>query len=136
MLLQNASVAPHWNINAHSIMYVTAGTARIQVVGSRGKTAFDGEVRKGQLIVVPQNFALMIQAGKDGFEWVAIKTNDQALVSPIIGKNSVLKGLPEEVVRVAYQLTREQAKELKEGRGEELLLIAPGSAESRERDEA
>jgi len=123
-------------MNAHSVMYVTRGSARVQIVGNRGNTAFNGELRQGQLIVVPQDFALLIQARSQGFEWVAIKTNDNALISPIVGKTSILRGVPEEVLRNAYRVSREEARRLKYNRGEEMVVFAPGFSGSRGRAEA
>ncbi|XP_020272219.1 glutelin type-A 1-like [Asparagus officinalis] len=136
VLHRNAFVAPHWNMNAHSIMYVTRGNARLQIVNDRGNTAFNGELRQNQLIVVPQNFALLIQSRSENFEWVAIKTNDNAMVSPIVGKTSVFKGLPEEVLRNAYRVSREEARMLKYNRGEEMVVLVPHSSQSRGRAEA
>ncbi|KAK3010547.1 hypothetical protein RJ639_011158 [Escallonia herrerae] len=30
VLYRNAMVAPHWNVNAHSVMFVTGGSARFR----------------------------------------------------------------------------------------------------------
>lgn len=126
ILRQNAHYAPHWNINAHSILYVTRGRARLQISGNRGRrAAFDGEVRRGQIVVIPQNFVVAAQAGSEGFEWVSFKTEDYALVSPLAGKSSVFRGLPEGVIANAYRLSDEEARRLKHGRGEEFLIFRP-----------
>lgn len=123
-------VAPHYNINAHSVIYVIRGNGRLQIVGNSNRPAFDGEVREGQLLVVPQNFAVVKQAGNQGLEWVSFKTNDQAMVSPLAGKTSVLRAMPEEVLMNAYQLSRDEARRLKFNR-QEVTILSPRFSSSR-----
>ncbi|CAA7410408.1 unnamed protein product [Spirodela intermedia] len=126
ILRQNAHYAPHWNINAHSILYVTRGRARLQISGNQGRGAsFDREVRRGQIVVIPQNFVVAAQAGSEGFEWVSFKTEDFPLVSPLAGKASVFRGLPEGVIANSYRLSDEEARRVKHGRGEEFLVFRP-----------
>ncbi|CAA7389529.1 unnamed protein product [Spirodela intermedia] len=126
ILRQNAHYAPHWNINAHSILYVTRGRARLQISGNQGREAsFDREVRRGQIVVIPQNFVVAAQAGSEGFEWVSFKTEDFPLVSPLAGKASVFRGLPEGVIANSYRITDEEARRVKHGRGEEFLVFRP-----------
>ncbi|KAF8392189.1 hypothetical protein HHK36_022531 [Tetracentron sinense] len=132
--LQNAIMAPHWNLNAHSVIYVTKGNGRIQVVGNYKQAVFDGELRQGQLLIVPQNFAIVKQAGNDGFEWVSFKTNDNAMSSPLTGRFSVIRGMPEEVLVNAYRISRADARNLKYNR-EEMVVFGPRS-ESQERASA
>ncbi|XP_072973221.1 cocosin 1-like [Typha angustifolia] len=129
VLNRNAMVAPHWNINAHSIMYVTGGRGRCQIVSNRGQTVFDGELRQGQLIIVPQNFAVIKRAESDGFEWVSFKTNGNAMVSEIVGKASALRGMPEDVLANSYRISREEARRLKFNRGYELGIFSPKSTQ-------
>lgn len=117
-------MAPHWSTNAHSLMYVIRGRARIQVAGSEGRLVFDEEVNKGQLLVVPQNFVVVKRAGEEGFEWVAFKTNDNAMSSQLAGRLSALRGMPEEVLMNAYGISRRDAKNLKYSR-EEVKLFSP-----------
>ncbi|KAJ4955296.1 hypothetical protein NE237_012079 [Protea cynaroides] len=122
VLYRNAILAPHWNINAHSVIYVTRGSARVQIVGNRGERVFDEEVREGQIVVVPQNFAVAKRANNEGFEWVSFKTNDNAISSDLAGRTSVLRALPEEVLMNAYQIRREEARRIKYGRDEAVVL--------------
>ncbi|CAA6673187.1 unnamed protein product [Spirodela intermedia] len=107
ILRQNAHYAPHWNINAHSILYLRP----------RGAA--------GQIVVIPQNFVVAAQAGSEGFEWVSFKTEDFPLVSPLAGKASVFRGLPEGVIANSYRLSDEEARRVKHGRGEEFLVFRP-----------
>ncbi|URE26694.1 glutelin [Musa troglodytarum] len=123
LLRPNAIVSPHWNINAHSIMYALRGCSRVQVVGHRGRTVFNGELRQGQLLVVPQYFAVTIQAQRESFEWVSIKTSDNAIVNHFVGKTSALRGMPVEVLTNSYRISREEAMRLKFNRGNELALF-------------
>lgn len=119
-------VPPHWNINAHSIIYVTRGRGHIQVVGNSNQPAFDGEVREGELLVVPQNYVVVKQASNEGFEWISFKTNDNAMVSPLAGRTSVFRAIPEDVLVNSYQISREEARNLKYSR-EEAGVLSPRS---------
>ncbi|KAL5998682.1 hypothetical protein ACLOJK_009626 [Asimina triloba] len=129
VLYRNALVAPHWHINAHSVIYCTGGNARVQIVGNDGKAVFDGQLRKEELVVVPQGFVLLIQAGDEGFEYVAIKTNDNALTSPIVGQTSVIRAIPNGVLRNSYQITDDEAQRLKHNRGREPIVMESRSQE-------
>ncbi|CAA6675632.1 unnamed protein product [Spirodela intermedia] len=91
------------------------GRARLQISGNQGREAsFDREVRRGQIVVIPQNFV-----------WVSFKTEDFPLVSPLAGKASVFRGLPEGVIVNSYRLSDEEARRVKHGRGEEFLVFRP-----------
>ncbi|XP_042386661.1 cocosin 1-like [Zingiber officinale] len=125
VLRRDALTAPYWNINAHSIKYVVRGSCRMQVVGPHGRTVFDGELRQGQLIVIPQHYMAMKKAQSESFEWVAFKTNDNAMVSHVVGKTSALRGMPVEVLMNSYRVSREEAMRLKFNRGNEIGLFAP-----------
>ncbi|XP_027116578.2 11S globulin seed storage protein Ana o 2.0101 [Coffea arabica] len=131
-LYSNAIFAPHWNINAHSALYVIRGNARIQVVDHKGNKVFDDEVKQGQLIIVPQYFAVIKKAGNQGFEYVAFKTNDNAMINPLVGRLSAFRAIPEEVLRSSFQISSEEAEELKYGRQEALLLSEQSQQGKRE----
>ncbi|XP_041024925.1 legumin B-like [Juglans microcarpa x Juglans regia] len=122
VLYRNALVAPLYNMNCHSVIYVIRGNARLQVVGENGQNVFDGEVREGQALTVPQNFAVIKKAGNQGFEWVAFKTNDNAKTNPLAGRLSVMRALPEDVLINAYRIDREEARRLKYNRDETTLF--------------
>ncbi|KAA8539016.1 hypothetical protein F0562_025708 [Nyssa sinensis] len=126
-LYKNALVAPHWNINAHSVIYIIRGNGRVQIVGNSNRPAYDGEVRQGQLLIVPQNFAVVKQAGNQGLEWISFKTNDVAKISPLAGRTSVIRAMPEEVLMNAYQISRDEARRLKYNR-EEVTILSPRSS--------
>lgn len=131
--MQNAIMVPHYNLNCHSVIYAIRGSARIQVVSDNGQTVFDGELREGQLVVVPQNFAVVKRAENEEFEWVSFKTNDNAMVNPLAGAISVMRALPDEVVANAYQVSREDARRLKYNRRETTVFTSSGSGGSSER---
>ncbi|KAM7278877.1 hypothetical protein ACFE04_006011 [Oxalis oulophora] len=113
VLYRNGMMVPHWNQNAHSIMYALRGSARIQVVDNFGRTVFDDRVQKGQILTIPQNYAVVKRAESEGFEWVSFKTNDNAIISPLAGKTSAIRAMPEEVVANAFRVTREEARKIK-----------------------
>ncbi|KAI3501180.1 hypothetical protein L1887_29042 [Cichorium endivia] len=118
MIFENAVLAPHYNLNAYSILYITSGNSRLQIFRNDGSPVFDDWVQEGQLIVVPQNFAVVKKAGEQGCEWVAFKTNDNAITSQLAGRFSFVRALPEEVLMNSYDISREQAKNLKYNRQE------------------
>ncbi|XP_047320986.1 11S globulin seed storage protein Ana o 2.0101-like [Impatiens glandulifera] len=131
VLYENAMAAPHWTLNAHNIIYILRGSGRIQVVGHSNRAVFNGEVRQGQLLVVPQNYAEVKLAGSEGLEWVSFKTNDRAVSSPLAGKTSVIRAMPEEVVMSAFRVSRAEAHKLKYNRQE--VRIFPQSKRQFER---
>ncbi|KAI3425655.1 uncharacterized protein J3R85_010024 [Psidium guajava] len=130
LLHMNAIMVPHYNLNCHSVVYAIRGSARIQVVSDDGQTVFDEELREGQLVVVPQNFAVVKRAENEEFEWVSFKTNDNAMVNPLAGRTSVLRALPDEVVANAYRVSREDAKRLKYNRRETTVFTSRGGGGS------
>ena len=123
--MQNALLTPHWTVNAHTVVYVTAGQGRVQVVDNRGRSVFDGELRQRQVLLVPQNFAVVVKARREGFSWVSFKTNHNAIDSQIAGKASVLRALPVDVVANAYGFSREEARNVKFNRADEVAIFAP-----------
>ncbi|XP_026451105.1 legumin B-like [Papaver somniferum] len=131
VLYRNAIMVPHWNLNAHSIIYVTRGNGRIQIVGNYERPVFDGQVREGQILTVPQNFAVVKQAGSQGLEWVAFKTNDNAMISPLVGRISTLRAMPEDVLMNSYRISRDEARRLKFNR-EEMVVFAPSRSGSQQ----
>ncbi|KAK1283288.1 hypothetical protein QJS10_CPB21g00047 [Acorus calamus] len=124
-LLPNAILAPHWGMNAHTIIYITRGDGNLQVVGSNGRKVFNERVREGQLVVVPQYFASMKRAGRNGVEWVAFKTSALPIRSPLAGHSSVFKGLPLQVITNSYGVSNRQAQQLKLNREYQHLLFPP-----------
>lgn len=115
-------MAPHWLVNAHSILYITRGHKRMQVVNHNGQAVFDGQVRAGQVVVVPQNFAVVKQAGEEGCEWVEFQTNGNAMMNTLSGRTSALRGLPVDIVATAYQISKEEAQRLKFSREDTLFF--------------
>ncbi|KAF3436147.1 hypothetical protein FNV43_RR23239 [Rhamnella rubrinervis] len=126
-LYQNGIYTPHWNINAHSVIYAIRGRARVQVVDDNGNNLFDDELREGQVLTVPQNFAVLKQASNEGFEWVSFKTNDRANINPLAGRISVLRALPDDVVANVFQLSRDEARQVKNNRRQVSLLDSSSS---------
>lgn len=124
-LLPNALFTPHWSMNSHSIIYVTRGDAQVQIVSENGQTVFDDRVNEGDMFVVPQFFAATSRAGQKGFEWVSFKTNRSPMKSPLAGYTSVFRAMPLQVITNAYQISPNQAQNLKLNRGSETYLLSP-----------
>ncbi|KAK9945073.1 hypothetical protein M0R45_010604 [Rubus argutus] len=129
-LYNNAICSPHWNLNAHEVYYVIRGSARVQVVNDNGEAILDEEVRQGQLFIVPQNHAVLQKAMNNGYEYIAFKTEDNAMINTLAGRTSVLRALPDVVLANAYQMDREQARNLKYNRQETVALSSSRSYQS------
>ncbi|KDP40337.1 hypothetical protein JCGZ_02335 [Jatropha curcas] len=129
VLYRNALMSPHWNVDAHSINYFTRGNGHIQIVDDNGETVFDGEVQAGQILTSPQNFVVVKRAGSEGLEWVSFKTNDNAKIDQLAGRVSAIRSIPEEVLANVFQVSREDARRLKENR-QEVTLFSPGTRPS------
>ncbi|KAJ4967807.1 hypothetical protein NE237_014508 [Protea cynaroides] len=131
VLYRNSIHAPQWHTNAHSIIYVTRGNARVQIVGNYARPVFNGELREGQLLVIPQNFAVVKESGDEGFEWISFKTNGNPITSHLAGKTSVLRGMPADVLANAFGISRDEANRLKYNR-EEVQLFRSRLSRSRQ----
>ncbi|KAL5851806.1 hypothetical protein ACOSQ3_006924 [Xanthoceras sorbifolium] len=131
-LYKNAIYAPHWIINAHSIVYITRGSGQIQIVSESGEAVLDEQVQEGQLFVVPQGFAVVKRAGDRGLEWIAFKTNDMAMTSQLAGRGSALTLIPVSVLENAFRISREEGSRLKNG-GWEMTLFSPSQSSRRGR---
>nr|CAA52764.1 11S globulin [Avena sativa] len=124
-LYQNAILSPFWNINAHSVIYMIQGHARVQVVNNNGQTVFNDILRRGQLLIVPQHFVVLKKAEREGCQYISFKTNPNSMVSHIAGKSSILRALPIDVLANAYRISRQEARNLKNNRGEEFGAFTP-----------
>ncbi|CAN4101958.1 unnamed protein product [Withania somnifera] len=122
VLYRNSMMAPHWYKNAHSIIYITRGESRMQVVDHRGQAVLDDQVREGQFIVVPQNYAVVKQSGNEGCEWITFNTNDNAMINTLSGRISAIRGMPVDVIANAYQISSNEARRLKFNREETLIF--------------
>ncbi|CAN0829010.1 11S globulin [Linum grandiflorum] len=130
VLYNEAIRLPHWNINAHSIIYAIRGQARIQIVNENGESVFDGVLQERQVVTVPQNFAVVKRAQSDRFEWVAFKTNDNAMVNSLAGRTSAIRAIPAEVLANAWRVSPEEARKLKFNRQETHLASTRGQSRS------
>ncbi|WCJ38319.1 11S globulin seed storage protein 1 [Euphorbia peplus] len=124
VLRGDAMRMPHWHMNAHSIMYCVEGQARVQIVDENGNCMFDGSFSKGQVLTVPQNFVVMKQAESDRFEYVAFKTNENAMTADLSGRTSTMRAMPVEVIANAFQMSIEDAMRIKFGREETTLAMS------------
>ncbi|KAJ1691696.1 hypothetical protein LUZ63_015851 [Rhynchospora breviuscula] len=126
VLQKNMMITPYWHMNCHSLMYVTGGQGRVQVVNHRGQTVFDSQMRQGQILLIPQNFAVLKRASPNQmFHWVSFNTNHNAMISQMVGKNSVFRGMPLQVLMHSYRLSMEQARVLKFRRQHEMTILGP-----------
>ncbi|XP_010542895.1 PREDICTED: 12S seed storage protein CRD [Tarenaya hassleriana] len=121
LLYSGGMVLPHWTPNAHTVIYTTGGRARVQVVDDNGRSVFDGELRQGQILLVPQGYAVVKRSGQTGYEWVAFKTNDHAITNSLSGRTSYMRAVPLDVISAAYGTSEEVSKRIKFSQQESML---------------
>ncbi|KAF1866765.1 hypothetical protein Lal_00018150 [Lupinus albus] len=126
-IYKNALFVPYYNVNANSILYVLNGSAWFQVVDCSGNAVFNGELNEGQVLTIPQNYAAAIKSLSDNFRYVAFKTNDIPQIATLAGANSEISALPLEVVAHAFNLNRDQARQLKNNNPYKFLVPPPQS---------
>ncbi|KAL7198576.1 hypothetical protein ACSBR2_020962 [Camellia fascicularis] len=136
VLYRDAIMAPQYTLNAHSIIYATRGEAHMQIADHRGQSVLNERIEEGQMVVVPQNFVVVKQAGSDGFEWVALKTNERAIFSTLAGHTSALRAIPVDVLANAYQISRDEAMKLKRRRDESIMFEASSRSRRERRADA
>lgn len=98
---------------------------RVQVANNQGRTVFNGVLHQGQLLIIPQNHAVIKKAEHNGCQYVAIKTIPNPTVSWVAGKNSILRALPVDVIANAYRISRDEARRLKNNRADEIGPFTP-----------
>ncbi|KAJ7298410.1 hypothetical protein O6H91_19G052400 [Diphasiastrum complanatum] len=130
-LRPKALFAPSWSHNAHEVIYVVNGSARIQIVGYNGEQALDTRVREGSLVVIPRFFPATKLAGNDGFAYVSFHSNERPINSFLAGRNSVYKGIPEQVVARAFNIDDKFEKDIRERRKDEAIIFPPSSKSGR-----
>ncbi|XP_054794726.1 legumin B-like [Prosopis cineraria] len=124
VLYKDAIMVPHYNVNCHAVIYCTRGGGWIQVVGENGRRFFDGEVRDGQVLVVPQHYVVVKKGGAHAFDWVALKTSDNPMINPLAGELSLVHATPDAVLMNSFRMSREEVMRLKNTR-KELTFISP-----------
>nr|CAA77568.1 pine globulin-1 [Pinus strobus] len=122
-----ASFVPSWRMNAHAIMYVTRGEGRIEVVGDEGRSVFDGRVKEGQFIVIPQFYAVVKQAGEDGLEYITFTTSDNSYRSTLAARQSVLKRCRGSVA-CGLQNRPKRSPSVMRNREHDTLILPPSSS--------
>ncbi|CAH2038994.1 unnamed protein product [Thlaspi arvense] len=128
LLYSGGMALPQWTANANTVLYATGGQAKVQVVDDNGRSVFNEQVGQGQLLVVPQGFAVVKTAGETGFEWISFKTNDNAYINTLSGETSYLRAVPVDVIKAAYGVTEEEAKQIKFSQQETMLAMTQSSS--------
>ncbi|XP_042045558.1 11S globulin seed storage protein 2-like [Salvia splendens] len=88
---ENSMLSPHWAMDGHTIVYVTRGEAKVEVVDHSGQTMMNDRVSQGDMLVVPQFYTSTARAGNEGFEWVAFKTSGYPMRNDMAGYTSALR---------------------------------------------
>ncbi|CAL0326859.1 unnamed protein product [Lupinus luteus] len=126
-IYKNAMFVPSYNVNANSILYVLNGSAWFQVVDCSGNAVFNGELNEGQVLTIPQNYAAAIKSLDDNFSYISFKTNDIPQIAALAGLTSSIRALPLDVVAHAFNLDRDQARQLKNNNPYKFLVPPPQS---------
>lgn len=124
-LFPKAMLSPHWAKDGHTVVYVTRGEAKVEIVDHSGQTMMDDRVSQGDMFVVPQFYTTTAQAGNEGFEWVAFKTSGYPMRNDMAGYTSALRGMPLQVLTNAYQMSPAEAHSIKTNRGTQTFLLSP-----------
>lgn len=119
-------MSPYFNLNSHSVYYVTYGSGRVQVADDNGRNVFDGELKSDDIFVVPANYVVVKETTGPSLEWIAVKTSNNAVRTLLAGRISVIRALPDDVVALTFGITREEAQTLKYSR-EEAALFRPST---------
>lgn len=128
--MQDAIFSPHYSVNSHTIVVVTRGDGRLQVVDDRGRNVFNGRVKQGEVIVIPQHYVSMKKAGSNGMEWVSFKTSAYPVKNQFAGRLSLFSGTPVQVLASSYGISFGQARQLKQCRKQDFVLFPPASTSS------
>ncbi|KAK9281008.1 hypothetical protein L1049_003899 [Liquidambar formosana] len=80
---------------------------------------------EGDMFIIPQFLVSTARAGENGFEWVSFKTTSQPLKSPLSGYTSVMGAMPLQVITNSFQISPNEAQNLKHNRGQQSLLLSP-----------
>ncbi|KAI6693752.1 hypothetical protein NL676_021462 [Syzygium grande] len=106
-------------IGERGVLYRNAMAARSYYMDSHRGSA--------RLLVIWQNFVVVKKSSEQGFEWIAFRTNDNAMVSSLAGRLSMLRRLPEDVLENGYDISREESRRLKYS-WEKLAVFSRGPA--------
>ncbi|WCJ38331.1 11S globulin seed storage protein 1 [Euphorbia peplus] len=120
LLLKDVIRLPHWE-NSDRIILVVKGEGWIQVVDNNGTNVFDNIVKEGQFLTVPKFLVMTEKSKTEFFEYVIFMTNANPISFDIAGRNSVVHGLPLEVLTNAFNITEEEALKVKFARKETSL---------------
>ncbi|CAA6655281.1 unnamed protein product [Spirodela intermedia] len=112
-LRRNAIIAPLWHINAHSVIYAIRGTARVQISGAGQRPLFDGNLRRGQILVVPQG---TVRVG-------GVQDQRQRHGQPTRRQDIRLAGIPIGVLANSYRISEQEVRRIKFDRDDETLLL-------------
>lgn len=108
-------------------IYVAKGSGRIQVVGGDGTPSFDDEVGEGELMVVPQFFAVTVIADEYGMELFSITNTSKPVFEQLAGKVSVWKALSPVVLQSALNISPQLDQIFRSKNTERLMIIPPRS---------
>ncbi|MCO5561253.1 hypothetical protein L7F22_014874 [Adiantum nelumboides] len=126
-LQRRAMKAPGWLTNADHMIYCVKGNARVQVVWPSGKMACDVEMKKGDMMMVPKNYPVTMQAGDDGFDAAIVMNSHMPISMHLTGKDSVFSMIKPEVRMGAFKISEELDKRVHEenSRRHTAILLPP-----------
>ncbi|CAM6089674.1 unnamed protein product [Calypogeia fissa] len=128
---KDAMLAPSYSSNMDGVMYVTKGSARVQVVGS-DKQLLDSEVGEGSAVMIPQFHPTIVKAGRDGMEFILIGNSEKPRLSFLAGKNAVYRNIPVEVLAAGNNVPVEVEQKIRERRQNDLVIFPPRGRDGKE----
>ncbi|KAF6150952.1 hypothetical protein GIB67_026873 [Kingdonia uniflora] len=57
----------------------------------------------------------------------SVKTNDNGMISPLAGRTSAIRAMSVDVLTNAFKISKQEAMQLKNNRGQELIVLSPRS---------
>ncbi|KAH7437765.1 hypothetical protein KP509_05G087500 [Ceratopteris richardii] len=133
-LKNDALTAPGWFTNADQLIYCVQGSARVQMVRPTGEMAGDVEMNEGDMVMVPKNYPVMMQAGRNGFNATFVMNNDKPIAMHITGGDSVFKAMHPRVRMGAFKISEAVDRHAYEQstRAKTTFLLPPRKATRRE----
>ncbi|KVH93490.1 glycinin G3-like [Cynara cardunculus var. scolymus] len=107
------------------VIYVAKGSGRIRVVGNEGKPSFDGDVKEGELMVLPQFLAASVIADEGGMELFSVINSSKPTFEQLAGNMSVWKKLSSVVLQSTLNINPELEELFKSKNTKSLMIIPP-----------
>lgn len=93
--------------NGDTIVYVTKGSGRVQIVGFNSSLALDADAKEGELFVVPKFFVVAIVASEEGMDFFSVSTSSRPVFDDLTGKLSAWSALSSPALQASLNVDAE-----------------------------